>query len=63
MNDANNAENIGDKNHDITIPDTPPTHVLSVALYQITQLLPPVTIVMPIIPPTHECVVETCISK
>ena len=64
MNEEINAENIGYKNHDMTIPDTPPTHGKeSVALYQITQLLPPVTIVIPIIPPTQECVVETGISK
>ena len=58
------AENIGDKNHDNTIPDTPPINGnVSVSLYHITQLYPPVTIVIPIIPPTHECVVDTGISK
>ena len=55
MKDDTIAENIGDKNHDIIIPDTPPIHGKeSVDLYQITQSDPPVTIVIPIIPPTHE---------
>ena len=49
------AENIGDKNHEIIIPETPPTHGKdSVALYHITQSYPPVTNDIPIIPPTQE---------
>ena len=52
---ATMAENIGDKNQDNTIPDTPPTYGNeSVSLYQITQSKPPVIIVIPIIPPTQE---------
>ena len=55
INPATTAENIGDKNHDNTIPDTPPIYGNeSVSLYQITQSNPPDIIVIPIIPPTQE---------
>ena len=45
------------------IPLTPPIYGNeSFGSYQVTQLGPFKTIVIPIIPPTHECVVETGIS-
>ena len=45
----------GDKNHDKTIPPTPPTYgKVSTALYQITQSVPFKAIAIPIIPPTQE---------
>ena len=49
---------------DNTIPLTPPINGnVSVVLYHITQSLPTMAIVIPIIPPTHEWVVETGISR
>ena len=56
----NIPDNTGDNTHEITIPETPPTYgKLSTYLYQITQSGPDIAIVIPIIPPTQECVVET----
>lgn len=54
----------GDTTQEITIPDTPPIKgKLSNDLYQITQFGPLIAIVILIIPPIQECVVDTGISK
>jgi len=58
------ADNTGDINHEITIPETPPIYGnVSFSTYQITQSVPLIAIVIPIIPPIQECVVDTGISK
>ena len=57
------AENRGDITQDNIIPLTPPTYGnVSLVSYHITHCAPFNAIVIPIIPPTHECVVETGIS-
>ena len=57
------AEKAGEIIHDKIIPETPPTYGnKSVSSYQLTHLTPFNAIVIPIIPPTQECVVETGIS-
>jgi hypothetical protein len=67
--DKNNAnaktpETIGDKSHETTIAETPLTYGnSSFFVDQMTHFWPLVTMVIPIMPPTHECVVETGISR
>ena len=57
------AEKTGETIHEATIPETPPTYgKVSFGSYHMTQSAPLSAIVIPIIPPTQECVVDTGIS-
>ena len=57
-------EAIGERNHEMTTPAKPLVKGKSVVgLVQMTASLPRVAIAMPIMPPTHEWVVETGISS
>ena len=61
---AKQPETIGDKSHETTIAVTPLTYGNSVLFsVQMTHFWPLVTMVIPTMPPTHECVVETGISR
>ena len=64
-NTANNPDRTGEKTHERTMPTTPDgmcSFSMSVSLYHVTQEEPRRTIVIPIMPPTHEWVVDTGIS-
>jgi len=62
--EAKSPEIIGESNHETIMATTPLTYGnwLDFAIH-VTQLDPLATIVIPIMPPTHECVVDTGISK
>lgn len=61
---AKPPEIIGERSQEMMTATTPLTYGKSSDFFvQITHSDPRATIVIPIIPPTHECVVETGISK
>jgi len=63
---AKMPESRGEMNHERTTPKKPPGSGLSGGLgsfHHVTDWPPREAMAMPIIPPTHECVVDTGISR